>query len=153
MKIQMPFCSSCGNQVQPSDIFCAKCGGRQPVASQGQGGFSSMTPRTASMLCYVPIVGWIPAIVVLASQTYRHNRPVRFHAFQGLYLFVAWLFVDQVIGPMFHYLPGPTHFGVSALLKILLYIAWGIMLIKTSQEEAYSLPIVGELAERSVAER
>jgi uncharacterized membrane protein len=108
------------------------------------------------MLCYIPIVGWIPAIIVLASQTFRRDRTVRFHAFQGLYLFVAWLFVDQVIHPMFHLLPGPTfgiHLGFSSILKILLYIAWAVMLIKTSQEEFYSLPIIGELAERSVAER
>jgi hypothetical protein len=60
-----------------------------------------VSPRTASLLCYIPILGWIVAIVVLASARFRDNARVRFHAFQGLYLFVAWLIVDWVLSPMF----------------------------------------------------
>ena len=30
---------------------------------------------------------------------------------------------------------------------------WIFMIIKASQDEVYSLPVIGELAERSVAER
>jgi uncharacterized membrane protein len=149
----MPYCSSCGNQVAETDIFCAKCGRRQPMTLKPKGVFATVSPRTASMLCYVPVLGWIPAIVVLASEKFRDNRVVRFHAFQGLYLFVAWLIVDQVIRPVFHFMPGPHFLGVSTILKLLLFLAWGWMLIKTSHEEQYSLPIIGELAERSVAER
>ena len=58
-----------------------------------------MTPRTAAILCYIPVVGWIAAVVVLATDQFRRNRTLRFHAFQGLYLFVAWLIVSEVIGP------------------------------------------------------
>ena len=64
-------------------------------------GLESLNPKTASILCYIPWVGWVAAIVVLASDRFRHDRAVRFHAFQGLYLFVAWLIADQVIRPMF----------------------------------------------------
>jgi uncharacterized membrane protein len=150
----MPYCSNCGNQVAATDIYCAKCGTRQPVPPpKPRGPFADVSSRTASMLCYVPVLGWIPAIIVLASQKFRSDRVVRFHAFQGLYLFVAWLIVDQVIGPMFHFMPGSHFPGVSGILKLLLFVAWGIMLVKTSQEQFYSLPIIGELAERSVAER
>ena len=36
---------------------------------------------------------------MLASERFRHETQVRLHAFQGLYLFVAWLMVQWVIGP------------------------------------------------------
>lgn len=147
----MPFCSQCGNQVGGSDIFCAKCGARQPIEpAPARDPFSGVTPRTASILCYIPLVGWVPAVVVLASERFRNNRAVRFHAFQGLYLFVAWLIVDQVIGPMFRMVPS-VHVG--GLLRALVIGVWIFMIVKTSHEETYSLPVIGELAERSVAER
>jgi len=147
----MPFCSQCGNAVDASDVFCARCGSRQPSAGPaGSGALSSMNARTASILCYIPIVGWIAAIIVLASDKFRQNRAVRFHAFQGLYLFVAWLIVHEVIRPMFAPLPGPNYVG--NLLQIAVLCVWIFMIVKASQEERYSLPIIGELAERSISE-
>ena len=61
---------------------------------------ASIDGRTASILCYIPGVGWIMSIIVLASDRFRRDRAVRFHGFQALYLFVAWLIEQQVVGPM-----------------------------------------------------
>ena len=108
------------------------------------------------MLCYIPIVGWIGAIIVLASPRFQHDRDLRFHAFQGIYLFVAYLLVDWVVAPMFHWVPQAgwkVGAAVGSLLHLAVMVAWVWMIIKTSQEQLYSLPIVGELAERSVAEQ
>ena len=110
-----------------------------------------MSPRTAAILCYIPVVGWIAAVVVLAVHQFRGNRTLRFHAFQGLYLFVAWLIVSEVLSPVLH--PIGHIFGIAKLLHALILFLWIFMIIKASQDEAYSLPIIGELAERSVAER
>jgi uncharacterized membrane protein len=87
-------------------------------------------------------------VVVLAAEKFRNNRAVRFHAFQGLYLFVAWLIEDWVVRPLLR----STHFNPDGLFKALLLAASIFMMIKASHEERYSLPIIGELAERSVAE-
>jgi uncharacterized membrane protein len=145
----MPFCSQCGNQVIASDAYCARCGARQPAPAAEA--FSSLTPRKAAVLCYVPIVGWIASIIVLASDRFRTDRMVRFHAFQGLYLFVAWLIVHEVVGPMFDPLPGPNY--ISKCLHLAVLAVWVLMLVKTSQDETYSLPVLGELAEKSLSER
>lgn len=139
--------------VTQSDLYCGACGARQPVAAApGRDPIAGMTGRTASILCYIPVIGWIPSIVVLAAEKFRNNRTVRFHAFQGLYLFVAWLIVDQVLGPMFHVIPSPI-IRIDRILHAAILFMWIFMIIKASQEQAYSLPILGELAERSVAER
>jgi uncharacterized membrane protein len=154
----MPYCNQCGSEVQPADRFCPHCGGAQPLASSAASSKDYLTvvnSKTASLLCYIPVVGWVWAIVVLASSRYRHDSESRFHAFQGLYLFVAWLLVDWVVRPMFFF-PMPHDFGlglIPKLLKIGVLGAWVFMIIKTSQGEMYRLPILGELADRSVSEQ
>lgn len=107
------------------------------------------------MLCYIPVLGWIPSIVVLASPRFRSERTVRFHAFQGLYLFVVWLLLDWVFVPFTNAIPGGrAPFGaVAGLLHLAVFAAWIWMIVKTAQEQVFHLPIVGELAERSLAEQ
>ena len=149
----MAYCSQCGQAVADSDSFCAACGARQAGGPRTPADpLGAFTPRTASILCYVPVVGWIAAIVVLAAEKFRNNRNVRFHAFQGLYLFVAWLMVDQVLTPLFHALPGSI-FRLDKLMHVGLLVLWVFMMIKAGEERPYSLPVVGDLAERSVSER
>src|SRR5690348_5120390 len=104
----MPFCVQCGQTVGGSDRFCARCGTPQAGAQAGsafESGrvkdfWSNISERNAALLCYIPWVGWVAAIGVLASDRFRSQKRVRFHAFQGLYLFAAWLMVSWVIAPM-----------------------------------------------------
>jgi uncharacterized membrane protein len=152
----MPFCSHCGSQVDDAHQFCAKCGSRQPGAAPppppaASDPIAGITPRTAAILCYIPWIGWIGSVIVLASAKFRNNRAVRFHAFQGLYLFVAMLLVEWVLTPMFRIIHEPF-LRVDKMLQALILVVCVFMIIKASQEERYSLPIIGELAERSAAE-
>src|SRR5579872_4962912 len=160
----MPYCVQCGSQVRDWDQFCGKCGARQttpPGTGPGPGPaappfLSNIHGRTASLLCYIPLVGWIAAIVVLASARFRHDSQVRFNAFQGLYLFVAWLLVDIVVAPLFifSFVPGVhIHHLFPTLLHVLIFGTWIFMIVKVSHNEQVHLPILGELAERSVAEQ
>ena len=114
-----------------------------------------MGPRNAiemitAMLCYIPVIGWIPCIFVLAADRFQNDRAARFHAFQGLYLFVVWLLVDRVVSPIFRF---GSDFNPGHILQLVVFGAWIFMLVKTSQEQMFRLPIVGELADRSVAEQ
>jgi len=148
----MPYCSSCGNAVNPADQYCAKCGARQPGAAVPPSDpLAGITPRTAAILCYIPGIGWIASVIVLAADKFRNDKTVRFHAFQGLYLFVAWLIVEWVLSPIFREFHEPF-FRVDKLLHVLILFVWVFMIIKTSHEERYALPIIGDLAERSAAE-
>jgi uncharacterized membrane protein len=156
----MAFCVQCGSKVGDADPFCAKCGARQKVTAGAQAPhdpLSGISSRNASLLCYIPWLGWIAAIVVLASQRFRNDGQVRFHAFQGLYVFVAWLIVDWVISPFLHasgWLLGmPFHRLGADLLQLAIFAAWVFMMIKVSHDENYKLPIIGDLAERSVSEQ
>jgi uncharacterized membrane protein len=149
----MPFCSQCGNQVGATDGFCSRCGARQPVSAARRGSgpdpLAGINPRTASILCYVPGIGWIASIIVLASDRFRHDRAVRFHAFQGLYLFVLWLMEDWVLKPLFHMIP---NLHIHPIIEAALLAMSIFMMVKASHEETYPLPVLGELAQKSIAE-
>ena len=168
----MPFCCKCGKPAGDVDKFCAVCGAAQPVAPGGStaGGGAGAAPKAdflgemsgknAALLCYIPWLGWIAAIIVLASRRYRRDtadaREVRFHAFQGLYLFVAWLIVDWVVSPALRFGMigiGHSFAPLGGLLHLLVLAAWIVMIIKVSHSEHYRLPVIGEMAERSVEEQ
>jgi uncharacterized membrane protein len=149
----MPFCSQCGSQVDDSAAYCGKCGARQPGSGlpprPATDPLGPLSPRTASILCYVPGIGWIVAIVVLASDRFRRDLFVRFHGFQALYLFVAWLMDDWVIRPMMHFGPSlQIHHVIQAILLGMSIF----MMTKAANNETYHLPIFGELAQRSLIE-
>ncbi len=148
----MAYCCKCGNGVGDSDQYCAKCGAQQPGTRKASDFASAFSPKTASVLCYLPGVGWIAAIVVLASTTFRNDRTVRFHAFQGLYLFVAWLIVQWVFKP-WGFLMDMPHIPIPQIMQLALLIVSIFMMIKAGEGRPYSLPILGDLAERSLAEK
>lgn len=161
----MPFCTQCGNEANGNDLFCGRCGARQmasgpstpPTPPRGSAGLtqdplSGLSPRAAAILCYVPAVGWIAAIIVLAARKFKDNHLIRFHAFQGLYLFAAWLIVDWVVSPAVRLAPG-AHFPVDAVLHGIILAVSIFMMVKASHDEAYVLPIIGELAQRSATEQ
>jgi uncharacterized membrane protein len=157
----MPYCCQCGTQVRDTDRFCAVCGTVQssagsstPPRSGPADVLNGLTSRNASLLCYIPMLGWIAAFVILASVRFRNDAEARFNAFQGLYLFVAWLIVDWVLAPFLMF-PGGwgIHMLFPRLLKLAVFGVWIFMLIKVSQGQSFRLPILGELAERSVSEQ
>ena len=158
----MPYCTQCGREVAGSAAFCGNCGARQSAAASAgpvPGGIppgpapdplAGMSPRTAAILCYIPTVGWIAAVIVLASRKFKTDPNVRFHAFQGLYLFATWLLVKWV-APVMDW--GSEHLvQVGHLLEGILLFVSIFMIIKASHEETYVLPIIGELAKRSATE-
>lgn len=160
----MPFCTQCGGQVETGDAFCALCGSPQGEGggtkgaqkrSRGHSGakqdfLSGMTPRTASLLGYIPFIGWIGAIVILASDRFRSNKEVRFHAFQGLYLYAAYFLGGWFLREFLDYDGIRKIRGIFELAIVAIQV---FLLVKTSQDEKLSLPFLGELADRSVSEQ
>ena len=160
----MPYCVQCGQTVGSSDQFCAKCGTPQSGASRRSSHpgrvhdfWTNISHRNAALLCYIPWVGWIAAIAVLASDRFRAEKRLRFHAFQGLYLFAAWLMVEWVFTPMLAFPVSnsafPIYRSISQILHLVVVGAWIFMLIKVSQDQDYHLPVIGDLADRSVSEQ
>lgn len=151
----MPFCTNCGTRVDAKALFCTNCGMRQPHTAAPVTDFlDSVSNRTASILCYIPVFGVIPAIIFLASQKFRRNIWVRFDAFQALYLFVSWLILSSALPTLVSGLPGwgleHVFFG---LVKLAVFLCWIYLEVKAAQNQQIRLPILGDLAARSAFEQ
>ena len=172
----MAFCSKCGAEVQGR--FCAKCGtpmataeaagesaagtapGAQPYGAQGQyappgaqpysqqqsGG---LTDNMAAAHCYLLTV--ITGILFLVLAPYNQNKFVRFHAFQSIFFFAAWMAFWILMTIVTVILPSM----LSALLWMLSMVVWLggmalwiILMVKAYNNERFKLPVIGDLAEK-----
>ncbi|HWQ52731.1 MAG TPA: hypothetical protein VN442_03540 [Bryobacteraceae bacterium] len=158
----MAFCATCGAPVEGS--FCAKCGtpagaaagmsaggpaANTQTASAQTGGLSE---NAASALSYV--LGFITGILFLVIAPYNQIKTVRFHAFQSIFLNVAWIAVwiaMTIVGTVLSTISFmlATLWGlVSLLLSLGMLVLWIFMIVKAYQGSKVVLPIVGPLAEK-----
>ena len=157
----MAFCASCGSPVEGR--FCAKCGtpmgaaapagpaapapvGYQPALAGG------MSDNGASALCYV--FGLITGILFLVIAPYSTNKAVRFHAFQSIFLNVAWIILWiglHIVGLVLLSITWAlaTVWGLlSMLFGLAFFVLWIFMIIKAFQGQKVVLPVIGALAEK-----
>ena len=71
-----------------------------------------MTDNMAGALCY--LFGFITGILFLVLAPYNQDRNIRFHAFQSIFLNIAWVIISIVIGIVviglpLHPVPGTFH--------------------------------------------
>lgn len=151
-------------RVDANALFCTNCGTQQPrTTAAGTGStaqaqslefLDNISNRTASILCYIPVFGVIPAIIFLASQKFRRNIWVRFDAFQALYLFVSWLILSSALPTLVSGLPGwGLEHVLFGLIKLAVVLCWIYLLVKAAQTQQVRLPILGDLAARSAFEQ
>lgn len=140
----MPFCPNCGAQAEGR--FCPQCGASLEADSQGAQSApppaaTGMTDNVAGALCY--LLGFITGIIFLAVAPYNARKEVRFHAFQSIFLSVAWIVLWIVIGIV---LPWAAYFVISPLLSLAGLALWLYMMWKTYQNQRVVLPVIGEMA-------
>ena len=167
----MVFCSNCGAEVQGR--FCAKCGTPAPAAAASSGpppepppsAYTAPLPppsappqaagldeNMACALCY--LLGLLTGILFLVLEPYNKNRLIRFHAFQAIFLNVAWIAVYIALSIVsFVLLPIPF---LGPMLMIVLHLAaglgvfilWLMLMYKAYNRERWVLPVIGPLAEK-----
>ncbi len=171
----MAFCANCG--AEASGRFCQKCGasldvpGAAPGAGPTPGAYPGqvppgvhplppppvapsvgMTDNMAGALCY--LFGFITGILFLVLAPYNQDRNIRFHAFQSIFLNIAWVIIWMVVFVLtlvLHAIPilgaiiaGLLYFAVS----IGALIIWLYMMFKTYNGEKIVLPVIGPMAEK-----
>jgi uncharacterized membrane protein len=122
------------------------------VGQKAGGEAGQPSGRTAAVLCYLPYVGWIAAISVLAGERYRRERDTRFHAFQGLYLMGAWLLYSWVIEEILDTVVGWPRM-LHRMVRLVYVLVSIYLMVKASQREKYRLPVLGDLADQSLREQ
>ena len=145
----MAFCATCGAAVEGS--FCAKCGsqvGAAPSASSGPAMQASgaMADNVASGLCY--LVGLITGIIFLVLAPYNKNPVVRFHAFQSIFLNLAWFVIAFALNLFLGIMHLWSLFFLSSLVGLAFFVLWIVMLIQTFQGKTIVLPLIGPFAQQ-----
>jgi uncharacterized membrane protein len=170
----MAFCANCGAEVQGR--FCAKCGAPAPAAGASAGAAppppqpppaspfpaaagpapaaqaAGLEENLACALCYV--LGLLTGILFLVLAPYNQNRLIRFHAFQSIFLNIAWIAIYIVLS-----IVGIALFSIpflGAMLSIVLHLAaflgffilWLMLMYKAYNRERWVLPFIGPLAEK-----
>ncbi len=163
------YCSACGYAAGAEDQFCAKCGQRltpenfsaesqtarpaEPAPNMPSGAPpaapGAMEDHIAAMLCYIPFIGWVPALVFLFTDPYRRNRGLRFHAFQSLFTFASVVAIDVVLGVV-TLGAMPLFYELHQIFYLAVVVLFVVMMIKTYQRQSIRLPIVGDWAARQV---
>jgi len=105
--------------------------------------------NVASALCYVLFAG----IFFLLIEPYSRNRTIRFHAFQGLFLFGASVVISVVFSMlMWNMMYGFGLWGMMTMvylcIRLALFVLWLFLVIKAYQGQKFVLPIIGPLAEK-----
>jgi uncharacterized membrane protein len=108
-----------------------------------------LQPNIAGLLCYV--LGLITGIIFLVLDPYNKDRFVRFHAFQAIFLHVAWIVLWVVLSVIANLLPWPLQVLASILYLILGLgglLLWLFMMYKAYNHETFKLPVIGDLAQQ-----
>lgn len=146
----MAFCAKCGSAVDGQ--FCPACG----AAANPPGGAAApmtgisaagLTENMASALCY--LAGFITGIIFLVLAPYNQNPRVRFHAFQSIFLNLAWIAVYIVLGML---MVTPGLIVMSAMLHGLVslagFVLWLFLMWKAYEGQTIVLPVIGPLAQK-----
>jgi uncharacterized membrane protein len=108
-----------------------------------------LTDNGAGALAYVTI---IPAIIFLVLPPYNKSSYVKFHAWQCIFLTIAWIALIVVFAilariPLF----GLIVFPIMLVVDLGMFILWLVVVLKALNGQKISLPIIGPLSEAQAA--
>ncbi len=133
------YCPSCGKPAPPA----TQTGSTQPSLASLEG----LQPNVAGLLCY--LAGFVTGIFFLVVDPYKRDRFVRFHAFQSIFLSVAWFALHFALGVFLTILPGMLWrmgWMLHSLLGLVFFFLWVLLMYKAYNHEQFKLPVIGDLA-------
>ncbi len=135
-------CPVCNTETGSSSAFCPHCGANTGTGAAAQAIVqpSGLSDTTAGTIAYIT---FIPAIIFLAMEPYNRSSYVRFHAWQSIFLSVAIIGINTILGliPIVGWIAAP-------IVSLGFLILWIIVLMKASKGERYKVPFIGNFAER-----
>jgi uncharacterized membrane protein len=152
--VPLTSCPDCAAQMPQTAAYCPGCGRPMQTLARKQGKVGVLSEPMAGALAYFT---FIPAMIFLLLEPYKHNRFVRFHSFQCLLLWGAaillaialklgalLLFIIPVLGPLLVVL-------VSAVVGIGALVLWLVLVVKAFQGQIFHLPLLGTFAAQQAA--
>jgi len=166
-------CPQCHAEMPDNVVFCPGCGRRMWVPGQEPSQVSPPRIRTPvetvpavrppasisvqrkdNLIAAAAYVTIIPAIFFVLVEPFKHNRFVRFHSFQSIFLAAATIVVAIAMRILYSVLALIPGFGyllawlTSAVVLLGWLILWLVLVVKALQGETFRLPWIGNLAEK-----
>jgi len=107
-----------------------------------------------NLIAAVAYLTFIPAVFFVLLEPFKHNRFVRFHSFQSIFLTLATILsaiAMRIIYSLLAMIPVVGYllaWLASAVLLLGWVILWLVLLVKALQGETFRLPWIGNLAEK-----
>ena len=136
------FCPNCGNPVSGA---AGGAPGAGFASSQSAASVGGLSENVASALCY--LFGFISGIIFLVVAPYNQNRTIRFHAFQSIFLNLAWI-ACHILVAMLGVITHGFGFVLSPLVAVLFFLLWLYMMFSAFNGKKIKLPVIGDLAEK-----
>lgn len=166
----MSFCSNCGTQLADGQKFCPNCGapvGGYAQANASGGGFADgvnniindiqntndysagFEPTDIGANKAMAILSYIGILVLIPLLAFKNSPFARFHANQGLVLFVFRIICGIACGIVSGVLTA-IHLGaigsiITAIVNIGMLALAVIGIVNTAQGKAKELPVLGKI--------
>jgi len=130
-------CPHCGAVFAADAALCPDC--QWPLTPL------TVTERAVAAAAYIPV---LPAAVILLLPAFRTNRFVRFHAWQSLSLWIAFLGLCSAALLLSNIAAAIVFLLVGILASLAIVFLWIVLSLKAWQGQRFELPLFGELAAR-----
>jgi len=108
---------------------------------------SGLSDNAAGGLAYLTI---IPAIIFLIVAPFRNSSYVRFHAWQSIFLYIAWAAVHILVGVVQNFVPTVLFLTLTLwqFVDLAFFVILIIVFIRAFNGKRILLPVIGGLAEK-----
>jgi uncharacterized membrane protein len=110
-----------------------------------------MATNVAGALAY--LAGFITGIIFMATEPYKSNSFIRFHAFQSIFFNVAWIafwmvwmVISAILTPLTAGIFGLVALPVMLILALVGGGTWLFLIYQAYQQKLFRLPIIGKYA-------
>src|SRR3954471_3786827 len=145
----MSFCPNCGTEA--SGAYCPNCGSSMGSAAGSGSTYSSsagptvgrtagLSQNAASALCY--LLGFITGIIFLVLAPYNQDRTIKFHAWQSIFLNLAFLVLTIVLPVIGHF----VGIALLSLIDLAGFVLWIYLLYSVYNGKQVRLPLLGDWA-------
>ncbi len=108
-----------------------------------------MTNKTAAIVAYITIIGWIIALVTYNNQPEAEKSSLlRFHLKQSLGILICSFLIYLISYILMISMPGLWFIG--SLLWLGLFVLWIIGIINAAGENEKPLPLLGEAFDKNL---
>jgi len=104
----------------------------------------NLDENVAGLLCYLGV--WVTGLIFYILE--KENKTVRFHAMQSIITFLPLSILIFLFSWILWFIPF-IGWVITALIGLLIFILWIVLMLKAYQGEKFKLPIVGDIAEKN----